>query len=151
VELRVTDSSPDADTVVLIAGLFRALVLRSLGEHRADRPVEPVRPPLHRAAMWRAARSGLEGDLLDLPRSPAPIPAAAAVERLIGDLRPQLEELGDWEQVFDLSAQVAVGAVLQKKGRPPVGWQCCGQMKKLLHLPLRIEISRHRPLLRPSR
>jgi len=105
VELRVTDSSPDADTVVLIAGLFRALVLRSLGEHRADRPVEPVRPPLHRAAMWRAARSGLEGDLLDLPRSPAPIPAAAAVERLIGDLRPQLEELGDWEQVFDLSVR----------------------------------------------
>src|SRR5690349_6407190 len=105
VELRVTDSCPDADTVVLIAGLFRALVLRSLQEHRAGQPVIPVRPPLHRAAMWRAARSGLEGDLLDLPRSPAPVPAAAAVERLIGDLRPQLEELGDWEQVFDLSVR----------------------------------------------
>ena len=49
--------------------------------------------------MWRAARSGLEGDLLDLPRSPVPVPAAVAVERLVGDLRPQLEELGDWEQV----------------------------------------------------
>jgi len=105
VELRVTDSSPDVDTVVLIAGLFRALVLRSLQDHRAGRPIARVRPPLHRAAMWRAARSGLEGDLLDLPRSPAPIPAAAAVERLIGDLRPQLEELGDWEQVFDLSVR----------------------------------------------
>jgi carboxylate-amine ligase len=34
-----------------------------------------------------------------------PIPAAVAVERLVGDLRPQLEELGDWEQVFDLSVQ----------------------------------------------
>jgi glutamate---cysteine ligase / carboxylate-amine ligase len=55
--------------------------------------------------MWRAARSGLEGDLLDLPRSPVPVPAAVAVERLVGDLRPQLEELGDWEQVFDLSVQ----------------------------------------------
>ncbi|MEU4242273.1 carboxylate--amine ligase/circularly permuted type 2 ATP-grasp protein [Actinoplanes sp. NPDC026619] len=105
VELRVTDSSPDADTVVLLAGLFRALALRARDEHRAGRPLPVSRPPLHRAAMWRAARSGLEGDLLDLPHSPSPVPAAAAVERLVGDLRPQLEELGDWEQVFDLSVR----------------------------------------------
>jgi carboxylate-amine ligase len=105
VELRVTDSSPDADTVVLLAGLFRGLVLRARQDYRAGKPIVPTRPPLHRAAMWRAARSGLEGDLLDLPRSPVPVPAAVAVERLIADLRPQLEELGDWEQVFDLSVQ----------------------------------------------
>jgi carboxylate-amine ligase len=105
VELRVTDSSPDADTVVLLAGLFRGLVLRARQDYRAGKPIVATRPPLHRAAMWRAARSGLEGDLLDLPRSPVPVPAAVAVERLIADLRPQLEELGDWEQVFDLSVQ----------------------------------------------
>jgi carboxylate-amine ligase len=105
VELRVTDSSPDVDTVVLLAGLFRGLVLRAQQAYRAGEPMLRIRPPLHRAAMWRAARSGLEGDLLDLPRSPVPIPAAVAVERLVGDLRPQLEELGDWEQVFDLSVQ----------------------------------------------
>jgi carboxylate-amine ligase len=105
VELRVTDSCPDVDTVVLLAGLFRGLVLRARQDYRAGRPVVPTRPPLHRAAMWRAARSGLEGDLLDLPRSPVPVPAAVAVERLVGDLRPQLEELEDWEQVFDLSVQ----------------------------------------------
>jgi carboxylate-amine ligase len=105
VELRVTDACPDADTVVLLAGLFRALVLRAREGYRAGTPVERVRPPLHRAAMWRAARSGLEGELLDLPRSPRPVPAPVAVERLVGDLRPYLEELGDWEQVFDLSVQ----------------------------------------------
>jgi carboxylate-amine ligase len=105
VELRVTDSCPDVDTVVLLAGLFRGLVLRARQDYRAGRPSTPTRPPLHRAAMWRAARSGLEGDLLDLPRSPVPVPAAVAVERLVGELRPQLEELGDWEQVFDLSVQ----------------------------------------------
>jgi carboxylate-amine ligase len=105
VELRVTDACPDADTVVLLAGLFRGLVLRARQDHRAGRPRPTTRPPLHRAAMWRAARSGLEGDLLDLPRSPVPVPAAVAVERLVDDLRPQLEELGDWEQVFDLSVQ----------------------------------------------
>ena len=105
VELRVTDSSPDVDTVVLLAGLFRGLVLRASQAYRAGEPLTPAKPSLHRAAMWRAARSGLEGDLLDLPRSPAPVPAAVAVEHLIGELRPQLEELGDWEQVFDLSVQ----------------------------------------------
>ena len=105
VELRVTDSSPDVDTVVLLAGLFRALVLRARTAYRAGEPPGRIRPPLHRAAMWRAARSGLEGDLLDLPRSPVPVPAAVAVERLIGELRPQLEQLGDWEQVFGLSVQ----------------------------------------------
>jgi glutamate---cysteine ligase / carboxylate-amine ligase len=105
VELRVTDACPDVDTVVLLAGLFRGLVLRAKQDYAAGLPPARTRPPLHRAAMWRAARSGLEGDLLDLPRSPVPVPAAVAVERLIGDLRAQLEELGDWEQVFDLSVQ----------------------------------------------
>jgi carboxylate-amine ligase len=105
VELRVTDSSPDVDTVVLLAGLFRAMVLRARDEHRAEKRMIIAKPPLHRAAMWRAARSGLEGELLDLPRSPAPVPAAVAVEHLVAELRPQLEELGDWEQVFDLSVR----------------------------------------------
>ncbi|WP_430783534.1 glutamate--cysteine ligase [Actinoplanes sp. G11-F43] len=103
VELRVTDASPDTETVVLLAGIFRALVMRAQQDYRAGVPLPVSRPPLHRAAMWRAARSGMEGDLLDLPRSPVPVPAAVAVERLVGDLRPQLEELGDWDQVFDLT------------------------------------------------
>jgi carboxylate-amine ligase len=105
VELRVTDASPDADTVVLLAGLFRGLVHRAQAAYRAGEPLVPTRPPVHRAAMWRAARSGLEGDLLDLPRSPVPVPAAVAVERLVADLRPHLEALGDWDQVYDLSLQ----------------------------------------------
>ena len=103
VELRVTDASPDTEMVVLLAGIFRGLVLRASQDYRAGVPLVQPRPPLHRAAMWRAARSGLEGDLLDVPRSPVPVPAAVAVERLVGELRPQLEELGDWDQVFDLT------------------------------------------------
>jgi glutamate---cysteine ligase / carboxylate-amine ligase len=103
VELRVPDACPDVDTVVLIAGLFRALVLRERDAHLAGVPMTVLRPPVHRAAMWRAARSGLEGDLLDLPRSPRPVPAAVAVERLISELRPQLEATGDFEQMSDLA------------------------------------------------
>jgi glutamate---cysteine ligase / carboxylate-amine ligase len=101
-ELRVTDSCPDADTVVLLAGLFRALVRR---EQRAV--VEGVphvrRPaPLLRSALWRAARSGLEGELLDLPTSPRPVPAPEAARGLLAALRPELEDTGDWADVSEL-------------------------------------------------
>jgi carboxylate-amine ligase len=106
VELRVTDACPEIDTVVLLAGLFRALVRRERDGYLVGAPAPVIRPPVQRAAMWRAARSGLEGDLLDLPRASRPVPAAAAVERLIDDLRPQLELNGDWEQVSDLALMV---------------------------------------------
>jgi glutamate---cysteine ligase / carboxylate-amine ligase len=101
-ELRVTDSCPDLDDVVMLAGLFRALVRREQLAVAAGRPIERKPAPLLRSALWRAARSGLEGNLLDLPRSPAPLPAAVAVTQLLNDLRPQLEEVGDWDTVRSL-------------------------------------------------
>ena len=72
-ELRVCDSCPSVDTIVLIAGLFRALVEREVEALRAGVPPVEVAPPLGRAALWRAARSGLEGELVDIdgPSQPA--------------------------------------------------------------------------------
>lgn len=100
-ELRVCDSCPSVDTIALIAGLFRAMVLRE-----ADRlDVEPDHPPsptLYRAALWQAARSGLEGDLIDI-RSASPRPASEVVRSLTESLRPQLESTGDWETVAALT------------------------------------------------
>ena len=65
-ELRVCDSCPSVDTIVLIAGLFRALVEREVEALRRGEPAVEVAPPLGRAALWRAARSGLEGELVDI-------------------------------------------------------------------------------------
>ena len=39
-------------------------------------PFDPVPPPVHRAAIWQAARGGLSGELLDDTRHPRPLPAA---------------------------------------------------------------------------
>ncbi|MEU8166847.1 carboxylate--amine ligase/circularly permuted type 2 ATP-grasp protein [Micromonospora sp. NPDC049004] len=103
VELRITDANADVETIVLLTGLFRALVRREVAALRAGVERTAVRPPVLRAAVWRAARSGLEGDLLDLPRSARPVPAAEAVGRLVTDLRPQLEATGDAEQVRELT------------------------------------------------
>ncbi|GAB3933470.1 hypothetical protein GCM10027614_04420 [Micromonospora vulcania] len=102
-ELRITDANADVETIVLLTGLFRALVRREVAALRAGVERTAVRPPVLRAAVWRAARSGLEGDLLDLPRSARPVPAAEAVQRLVTDLRPVLEATGDWEQVRELT------------------------------------------------
>jgi len=104
-ELRVTDACPDVDDVVLVAGLFRALVRRERAAIETGSPWLHVAAPVLRAATWRAARSGLEGDLLDLPRSPRPVPAPVALTALLGDLRPYLDDCGDWPEVSALAAR----------------------------------------------
>ncbi|HYQ15408.1 MAG TPA: YbdK family carboxylate-amine ligase, partial [Polyangiaceae bacterium] len=65
-ELRVCDACHEVETVALIAGLFRAAVTREVTAARASTPSLAVHPTLLRAAMWRAARSGLEAELVDL-------------------------------------------------------------------------------------
>ncbi|MGQ0572585.1 MAG: glutamate--cysteine ligase [Pseudonocardia sp.] len=117
VELRVCDACPEVDDVVLVAGLFRALVARARADIAADEPPPAVRHELLRAASWRAARSGLEGDLVHTA-GPALVSPARLIGRLVTHLRPQLEEAGDWEQVLELSqATLARGsaAALQRR------------------------------------
>ncbi|KAB8187620.1 carboxylate-amine ligase [Microbispora catharanthi] len=108
VELRVCDACPRVDDIVLIAGLFRALVSRELDSLAADAPPsaaeDSVRTELVRAASWRAARSGLEGELVD-PVEGVPRPARTVVVRMMEGLRPQLEEAGDWALVSSLAAR----------------------------------------------
>jgi glutamate---cysteine ligase / carboxylate-amine ligase len=106
-ELRVCDSCPSVDTIMLIAGLFRALVEREVDASRAGTPATILSPALGRAALWRAARSGLEGDLVDVS-APASKPAAEVVTELVHSLRPQLEDSGDWDIVSELTRQVLV-------------------------------------------
>lgn len=121
-ELRACDSCPSVDTIALIAGLVRALVIRA-GERLDEAPATPP-PPLYRAAMWQAAREGLEGDLIDVAGS-RPRPAAEVVDDLIEMLRPELESIGDWQTIAALGAD-AVNAgssaarqrrVLRRRGR----------------------------------
>ncbi|MEY9842714.1 glutamate--cysteine ligase [Streptacidiphilus sp. EB103A] len=106
-ELRICDACPRAETVVMIAGLFRALVMDACADVAAG-TVPPRRAQEWlRAATWRAARSGLEGDLVD-PASGLPVPAPRVVRSLLTRLRPALEETGDWDTVVEL-AEDALG------------------------------------------
>lgn len=101
-ELRICDSCPRLDDVVLLAGLFRALVIRESAAAVAGRLPVPVRPELLQAATWRAARSGLQGDLVD-PVTATAVPAGRLIGQLLTGLRPALESAGDWEFVSELT------------------------------------------------
>jgi glutamate---cysteine ligase / carboxylate-amine ligase len=128
-ELRVCDSCPSVDTIVLIAGLFRALVEREVQGLRAGVPPVQVAPPLGRAALWRAARSGLEGELVDLSGPPGVSdatrgwtrvrhrPAAVVVTDLVQALRPQLEAAGDWAMISELTRQVLIAGTSAARQR----------------------------------
>ena len=108
-ELRICDSCPLLEDVVLLAGLFRALVIRETVAVLDGSPLLPVRPELLQAATWRAARSGLQGDLVD-PLAGIPVPAHRLIGQLLSELRPALEWAGDWELVTELtSAALARG------------------------------------------
>jgi carboxylate-amine ligase len=78
-----------------------------------------ISPTLGRAATWRAARSGLEGDLVDVLR-PASRPAADVLAEFIDGLRPQLQQSGDWSLISDLHRQVlAAGTSAARQRRAP--------------------------------
>lgn len=102
VEVRIADGCPDLDDVVLLAGLSRALVATA-----AAPDADPVEAPVElvRAATWRAARSGLDQDLVD-PFAARPVPAADAVEALLAHVRPDLEARGEWPLVRKLTDQL---------------------------------------------
>ena len=106
VEFRVADVCLRVDEAVLLAGLVRALA-RMCYDQR-DGQFEPARPELLRAAHWRAARYGLEGELIDIEAGRS-VPAANLVQSLLTFVRPALEEAGDWDEVSALTAEVLRG------------------------------------------
>ncbi|MGV9245489.1 carboxylate-amine ligase [Streptomyces sp. NPDC003710] len=117
-ELRICDACPRAETVVLIAGLFRALVTEARERLEAtDAPACAGRHEWLRAAAWRAARSGLEGALID-PGTLHEAPAAAVVRSMLGQVRPALEAAGDWPTVRDLAERaLATGSAAHRMRR----------------------------------
>ncbi|MGW1587837.1 carboxylate-amine ligase [Streptomyces sp. NPDC002386] len=117
-ELRICDACPRVETVVLVAGLFRALV-RDACERlaQADGPLCDGRHDWLRAASWRAARSGLEGQLVD-PASRSAAPAGTVLRGMRARLRPALEASGDWDTVHALMEEaLALGSAAHRLRR----------------------------------
>lgn len=104
VEVRICDAGPSVDGVVLIAGLSRALVRHGVRAHLEGRPTPSYRAELLRAASWRAARSGLEGDLVDVPGRDL-VPPSRALRLMLEHLADDLDEAGDRAVVEELALE----------------------------------------------
>ncbi|MEO3778130.1 glutamate--cysteine ligase [Micromonospora sp. B11E3] len=101
VELRIGDVCPSLDDAVLVAALVRALVATALRDIAAGRPAIRTDHHLLVAAHWRAAHDGLEGDGVDLTDGELR-PAWELLDRLVEQLRPEVERHGDLAEVTDL-------------------------------------------------
>jgi carboxylate-amine ligase len=97
-EFRIADVCLRVDEAVTLAGLFRGLAGAALDAAAADRPPPDPRPEVLEAAVWRAAREGLDGQLLD-PVAGRLVPATELVGHVLDVARPTLSALGDWSQV----------------------------------------------------
>jgi carboxylate-amine ligase len=123
-EFRVTDVCLTVDETVMVAGLIRGLVRTCHEQSRAGDPVPEARSEVIRAATWRAARYGLDADLVDVLAREA-VPAGIMVDRLLDFVGPGLRDLGDWEEVSRLVKRTVGGgtgaarqrAVLARTGR----------------------------------
>ncbi|WP_432138098.1 MULTISPECIES: glutamate--cysteine ligase 2 [unclassified Streptomyces] len=117
VEIRVADVCLHADTAVLIAALVRGLVETGARDWRAGRAPADHSVSLLRLADWRAARSGLTGELLH-PETMRRAPAKTVVEALLDRVGEALAEFGDLERVRSSCAELLArggGAQVQRE------------------------------------
>lgn len=104
-EFRVADVCMTVDEAVMTASLVRALARTCYAEASREEEVQFVRPELLRAAKWRAARYGLDADLIDVEAGRA-TPARELVEKFLNYVRPSLEEQGEWEETSATAREI---------------------------------------------
>jgi carboxylate-amine ligase len=105
VEIRVADVCQDVEDAVAVAALCRALVATAARQWRDGVAVPDARVGLLRAASWRAARSGVAGDLVDVGQVRA-VPAWTLVDQLVEHVRPALHGHGDENTVMNTLARI---------------------------------------------
>lgn len=103
---------------VLLAALIRAAVMTALDDERRGEPVPPLAPHALKAAYWKSARDGLDGQAVDLLESHETAPARTLLDRLVDRVRPALEAVGDYDLVhgeLDRITEQGNGAMRQRR------------------------------------
>ena len=108
VEFRVADVCPRLDDAVMLAGLVRAIALRAARAAADGEPDPSPRPELLRAASWRAARSGVSGDLIDVAAGRT-VPAGERIQQMLGELAGELDDLGEGTFVRERVQEILEG------------------------------------------
>jgi carboxylate-amine ligase len=131
IEFRIADVCLTVDEAVMAAGLARALAQTCAAEASSDAPRPAVRPELLRAAKWRAARYGLDADLIDSLDASA-VPARQLIEKLLDHLRPALEESLEWEEVSTLVRETVARGTGASRQR--AAYQSTGSLEGVVDL-----------------
>jgi carboxylate-amine ligase len=117
VEIRVADAAATVDVAVLQAALVRALVRTALMDLAAGREAPVPGDQICAAAVWSAARHGLDGPGVH-PLEERRVPARRLLEELLDRVDPALEESGDRAEVRALVTGVVrlgTGAARQRR------------------------------------
>ena len=118
IEVRVADVPATVADTVLLATLIRASVMTALNDERCGEPTPPLSPHALKAAYWKSARDGLDGEAIDLLETHAPVSARKLLEHLVEHVRPALEAVGDYDMVITEVARVddeGNGAMRQRR------------------------------------
>ncbi|MGI8333777.1 carboxylate-amine ligase [Actinomadura scrupuli] len=117
VEIRAADAAATVDEAVLQAALARALVRTALADLAAGREAPAPGDQICAAAVWSAARYGMDGPAVHLLEERR-VPAGRLLAELLDRVDPALEETGDRAEVRALVAGVlrrGTGAARQRR------------------------------------
>lgn len=130
----------NVDDTVALTALIRALVWAAcMREASYDAPYLCSSEEILRAAVWRAARYGIDEDLVD-PESCRPRPARVVVARLLDYLRPGLEAHDDWPLVERLMGRILdrrTGAAWQRRTAAEIDGP--DMVRRMCHLTVQTE------------
>ena len=118
IEVRVADVPATVAETVVLAALTRGAVMTALEEERRGEAMPTLAPHALKAAYWKSARDGLDGEAVDLLGSHRPVPARALLGRLVEHIRPALDAVGDYDLVNDGLARIVEqgnGAMRQRR------------------------------------
>ncbi|HEY3504393.1 MAG TPA: glutamate--cysteine ligase [Actinocatenispora sp.] len=105
VEVRAADAAGTVDEAVLLAVLVRALVRMARRDAEAGVPAAHLPPELASAAVWAAARHGLDGPGVAAGRGRS-VPGAHLLTELVRYAGPALAEAGDGDVADDALARL---------------------------------------------
>lgn len=116
VELRVADAATTVAEAVVQAALSRALVRTALADLARGRTGPVLDGQLAAAAVWTAARYGLDGPGIH-PVHGRRVPATVLVEELLAHTAAALEDTGDLDGVRRAVAALATGGTGARRQR----------------------------------
>jgi carboxylate-amine ligase len=114
VEVRIADAVATVDEAVLQAALTEGLVRYATSELAAGREAQPISAQLGAAAVWTAARYGLDGPGIDL-RSGRCVPARRLLDDVVELVAPMLAGSVNIADLLRKVVRRGTGAQLQRQ------------------------------------